>query len=179
MNRRRSTDRHSLRKKLRRIQALHDRATTPGERQAAAAALDRIRDRMERVDEGLPQPEGVITLEELGFTSSEPGYTLPDRAELIAMLLEWSNGDRTARSVGRWASRLVDKLLLPDLPATDPEAIPVEVLLQLSCMRRQPLAVQDIPAMLAFLAAPPDRAAQAWADWFAYVEGVDWRARAS
>ena len=43
------TDERALSEKLLRIEALHAGATTPGERAAAANAMDRIRERLKKV----------------------------------------------------------------------------------------------------------------------------------
>lgn len=43
------TDERALIEKLLRIEALHAGATTPGERAAAANAMDRIRERLKKV----------------------------------------------------------------------------------------------------------------------------------
>jgi hypothetical protein len=55
------TDEQQLREKLRKITALFERATTPGERQAAAAAMERIRAQLP-AQAPPPQPESRFTV---------------------------------------------------------------------------------------------------------------------
>ncbi|HXT96431.1 MAG TPA: hypothetical protein VN853_09030 [Polyangia bacterium] len=55
-------DEKALYEKLRRIEALHAGATTPGERDAAANAIHRIRERLERAEREDPPVEYKFTL---------------------------------------------------------------------------------------------------------------------
>jgi hypothetical protein len=55
-------DEKTLYEKLRRIEALHAGATTPGERDAAANAIRRIRERLERAEQEDPPVEYKFTL---------------------------------------------------------------------------------------------------------------------
>ena len=60
-------DEHKLREKLRRIEALFSGATTPGERDAAAAAAERIRKRLAEVARVEPAIEYKFSLSD-GWT---------------------------------------------------------------------------------------------------------------
>jgi hypothetical protein len=51
------TTEHQLREKLRKIRALFEGAATPGERQAAAAAMDRLRQALDTASKTQPLPE--------------------------------------------------------------------------------------------------------------------------
>lgn len=56
------TTEQQLREKLRKITALFEGAATPGERQAAAAAIDRIRQALNAATKAQPLPETKVSL---------------------------------------------------------------------------------------------------------------------
>jgi hypothetical protein len=58
-------DQAKLIETLQRIEALHAGATTPGERDAAASALERIRARLDRVQQSDPPVEFTFTLNDM------------------------------------------------------------------------------------------------------------------
>lgn|GEM_PF-3431955 len=176
-------DEPTLRRKLLLVEALHEGATTEGERTAAAEARERLVRRMRKL--GLVRQAGVHAAfrhaadlgpdEDLADPLVEENPELPDVEDLLTVLAAWRLGLRSAADVGSWASELCDRLLLPCCNVSDPRAARVEVLLQLAAMRRQPLVEADIPAIETFLQAEPGEAA--WQDWFAWLADVDWRAR--
>lgn len=169
-----------LHRKLLAIEALHDGATTEGERLAAAQARERVLCRLVKL--GLVRRAGVhaafrhaaaLGPEEVLVEAAEA--ELPTTEDLLAVLAGWRLGLRSRREVGRWAAALCDRLLLPCVEVHDPRAARVEVLLQLAAMRRQPLLPADIPAIEAFLCAEPGQAA--WTAWFQWLAGIDWKVR--
>ncbi|RME23888.1 MAG: hypothetical protein D6798_12555 [Deltaproteobacteria bacterium] len=175
-------DEPTLRRKLRAIEALHDGATTEGERRAAAEARARLVRRLVRVSGArrLHVHACFRAAAAMGEASppvldDSPGAELPTVAELLAVLAAWRLELRSAREVERWASRLCDRLLLPSVDVHDPRAARVEVLLQLAAMRRQPLWPADIDEIERFLRAEPGEAA--WRVWFTWLAGIDWEAR--
>ena len=165
----------ALLRKLKRVEALCDRPGNEAERKAAELARARILARLQAVKADEPEAyTGVlidlIAVQGLGAESiqSEAGMRLPAAGEIIARLLAWKAGDRSRAEIQRWAARYVDKMLLPDLPHTDPASIPVEVLLQLSAMKRQPLLTTDVPALIRFLRAEQGPE-EAWTQWFLWL----------
>ncbi len=175
-------DEPTLRRKLRAIEALHDGATTEGERLAAAEARDRVARRLVQVTgvrrlhvHACFRAAAGLGADEAPVLDDDPGVELPTVAELLAVLAAWRMELRTAREVERWACRLCDQLLLPSVDVHDPRAARVEVLLQLAAMKRQPLGRADIDAIEAFLLAEPGEAA--WQAWFSWLAGIDWDAR--
>ncbi len=96
---------------------------------------------------------------------------LPSVRDVEQRLAAWSVGDLERDDLREWAAALVDQVVFPDLPTTDPAAALVELLLQLAS--DLPLARADIPALRAFLAGGVD----AWTAWYAYVRGCDWAFR--
>lgn len=65
----------------------------------------------------------------------------------------------------------------PDHPETDPRSIGVAVLELLSEAHVQLLLPEDIPAVQAFLATEAGAEEEAWAEFNAYWEGIDWERR--
>lgn len=175
---------NALRRKLLAIEALHEGATTEGERVAAAQARERVVARLLRL--GLVRRASVHAVFRhaagLGDLDDSPDplveeaqAELPTSEDLLMVLAAWRMELRTRHEVGEWAAHLCDRLLLPSVDVHDPRAARVEVLLQLAAMVRQPLVTDDIPVIEAFLRAEPGQ--QAWADWFAWLASVDWKAR--
>ncbi len=175
-------DEPNLRRKLLAIEALHEGATTDGERAAAAEARERVARRLVAVT-GMRRLHVHACFRAAAGMAPEPvadplvqvSPELPTVADLLTVLSAWRMDLRTRTEVGRWAAGLCDRLLLPSVDVHDPRAARVEVLLQLASMRRQPLCLDDIPAIEAFLLAEPGEAA--WRDWFDHLAHIDWDAR--
>jgi hypothetical protein len=174
-------DRKALLRRIRRVEALHAGATTEGERTAAARARARLVERL-----GGDVPSGRIEPgEEIRFDplAPPPGAHLDTRLQmptartLVSKVQEWAKGDLSGSELQAWAWRFIDGMLLPDLPASDIDSIRVEVILQLSSLEDQPLWIDDAPALLEFLRTPKRSVEKGWADWFRYVETIDWHAR--
>jgi len=178
-------DRRRLLQKLDRVEALRDGATTPGERAAAIGARERLLRRLAEVmsDDHVHREilrgfaaAGRLHGAHLHVVEDEP-VELPSAACIAGEIGRWRDGELTRSQLAAWASRFVDKMVFPRHPPDDPRSIPIEVLLQLSCMRNQPLYKSDIPALLTFLGAEGDEALGAWQAWFAHVGAIDWRRR--
>jgi hypothetical protein len=176
-----ASDRKALLRRIRRVEALHAGATTEGERTAAARARARLVERL-----GGDVPSGRIDApEEIRFDplAPPPGAHLdtplrmPTHRTLASKIEAWGRGDLTSAELQAWAWRFVDGMLLPDLPASDVDSIRVEVILQLSSLEDQPLWIDDVPALAAFLRTPKRDVEKGWTEWFRYVESVDWHAR--
>lgn len=166
--------RERLLRKLRYVEALFAGATTPGERAAASRAKRRLLGRLGRP----PQPhEHRPPWDPRADAALASCAAMPCSLEFACVLSEWAHGALSALDVAAWAAWHVDKVLLPDYPPHDVRSIPVEVLLQLSAMRHQPLTVDDLPAIRRFLGAGPGEALAAWRTWLAHLAGIDWRAR--
>jgi hypothetical protein len=156
-------DERGLRARLARVEALHRRATTPGERAAAGRARERLVEHLVRLRADDPVVAFVREhLAELLVDEAPPPppARLPSAEQVTLVLREWERGTRTSVEVAEWAAEQVDVV---DLPA-DPRArgaVIGEVLLQLSASARPSPGL--IPAVEAFLAS------EDWAAWFAVV----------
>ena len=176
-----AADRKSLLRRIRRVEALHAGATTEGERTAAARARARLVERLGGdVPSGRLEPAEEIRFDPL---APPPGAHLDTRLQmptartLVSKVQAWAKGELAGSELQAWAWRFVDGMLLPDLPASDVDSIRVEVILQLSSLEDRPLWIDDAQALLAFLRTPTRSAEKGWADWFQYVETIDWHAR--
>lgn len=155
-----------LHRRLRLVDTLAQRGATVGERAAARQVARRLR---ERLREASAAPRATV----LPGDPTDPirqghaDLTLPDRAELAAVVQAWRLGEVDDAAVGAWACTFVGGLLLPDLPADDPDSIPIEVLLQLSTVPGGPVGVDHADGLLAFLSTGPNDTRAGWARWFA------------
>ena len=156
------TPRRVLLQRLARVEALLERATTDGERRAAQAAADRLRARL-----AVPKP--TIPADPL---LSPPGRGWPDRGMLRDRVHHWMSGRLSNEALAEWAQAEVDQCLLPDVPASDPVSVEVEVLLQLSTLHLGVLLPgRDGPALLAFLDTSEDDTEGGWRAWFRHLRG--------
>jgi hypothetical protein len=156
-------DERGLRGRLERVEALHRRAATPGERAAAARARDRLVDHLTRLRQADPVARFVEEhLAELGVPGEPPPppRSVPEVDDVLGVLAAWVAGARAADEVAAWAAELVDRVDFPADPEA-PGAMVGEVLLQLSSDEHPPAALA--PAAAAFLRTGD------WAAWFAVV----------
>jgi hypothetical protein len=156
-------DERGLRVRLARVEALHERAGTPGERAAAARARDRLVSHLVRLRAEDPVVVFVEEhLAELGVPGAPPPppAQVPGVDELLRVLAEWELGLRTASEVARWAAEQVDAVELPADPAAE-GAIVGEVLLQLSASHSPPSAL--VSAARRFVRTGD------WNEWFSLV----------
>ena len=162
-----------LRERLARVEALHRGATTDGEREAAAKALERVALKIVEVrskDEVARFCAAhVASLGVPGRRNVDQGGRAPTAAEIRAMLLAWTRGDVSRRRVRAWAQKICDRVVFPADPMAD-GACRGELLLQLADLDRIGLTPADVPAMLAFL----DHR-----DWHAWFELLATAARSS
>lgn len=182
-------DRNKLIARLYRIEALVKGATTPGERVAATTARSKVvekllanpcpvqRDVLEDLAEAALDADPLSDEATDELMPDDPFVQLPTVAELRRVLQDWLDGERESDDVADWASDYVDKLVLPSYPSDDPRSIPIEVLMQLSCLPRQELMGEDIAELMAFLGGAEGDAGAAWERWFGHLEQVDWRSR--
>ena len=144
------------------MQALHDGATTPGERAAAAQALQRLARRLEalRADDPVARfVAGHVRMLSVPRAPEPPAAELPDARAMASMLASWEEGAVSDRRVQRWAERLVAAVDLPSHPEHE-GACRAEVLLQLAMLDRVPLTRADVPAIRRFLRT------RDWSAWF-------------
>ena len=99
------------------------------------------------------------------------------REEVEALLRRWERGDVDVQQVHSEAERLINEWNWPEFPRSDPRSIVVEILMQLEILNHQLITEEDIPAMLAFLAAQADFEADGWQAWKAYWKGINLEAR--
>ncbi len=161
-----SSDEHSLRRRLARVEALHRGATTSGEREAAARARDRLLDRIAVVRENDPVARFCAEhVAELGVPPEPPPppARLPERAELLAVLDLWASGHWSRHEVHAWATSVVDRVVIPD-ETESAAAVVAEVLLQLAALHHVPLVAEDLPRVRAFLLHGD------WGAWFGLIE---------
>ncbi len=153
---------------MQRVQALHDGATTPGERAAAASALRRLMMRLSEVRASDPVASFVrdqVTRLGVDRAPEPPAVPLPSTQEVSRVLLLWETGDWTTAEVATWASALVGAVDLPSHPDA-PGAVRAEVLLQLAMVHRVPLRAHHVPSIRRFLRK------RAWEGWFALLAEV-------
>lgn len=163
-----TVDERGLWQRLQRVQALHDGATTPGEREAAARALQRLARRLEalRADDPVARfVAGDVRRLSIARPPEPPGEDLPDERSMASMLAAWEQGTVGDRQVQRWAERFVAGVDLPSHP-DDEGACRAEVLLQLAMLDRVPLTRADVPVLRRFLRT------RDWAAWFARLAEV-------
>lgn len=154
-----------LRERLERVEALHERATTPGEKEAARKAGERLLKRLEKVR--ADDPIGRFCrahLAALGVAPRRPPPPppLPSGRAVLNVLARWECGDWSRHRVHRWASRVVDRVTLPDHP-DDTRACRSEVLLQLAALHHVDLRDTDVPGIRRFLRTGN------WSAWFDLV----------
>lgn len=148
--------------RLARVEALADRASTPGERRAALSAAERLRSRLAASAPTLPADPWL----------DPPGGRWPGRAKLRALVRAWTQGRLSDAALAARAQHEVDQNLLPDLPVSDPESVEVEVLLQLSTLHLGALLPErDGAALLAFLDTPAEDSARGWQAWYRHLRG--------
>lgn len=94
-----------------------------------------------------------------------PPEILPSDRAVLGALARWETGDWSLDRVHRWAQRVVDRVTLPTDPGHE-GACRAEVLLQLACLHRVPLAPSDVPAIRRFLRI------RDWTAWFDLVAGA-------
>ena len=160
---------------MQRVQALHDGATTPGERQAAARAMERLHERISKVRAADPVASFVREhVERLGIDRAPepPAVELPSHREVAAVLSRWEQGDWLDHEVCTWASALVGAVDLPSHPEAV-GAVRAEVLLQMAMLSRVPLRASDVPKIRRFLRT------REWGEWFELLARVAANARLS
>lgn len=162
------SDRDRIWEKLRRVEALRQGATTPGERAAAESARARLLERLEAAPE---PPLEIGSAEVVASVDYDvpAGAGLPGIYTFGRVLRAWADGDLTREGVRAWASGVVGSTLLPICDLDDPRSLRVELLMQLSALDRQPLDPSDVPALLGFLQGEAGPAA--WAAWFEWLRG--------
>ena len=154
----------TLQRRLRAIEALIEGATTDGERQAAEKAKARLVARLDADDDARK------ACGPWGWQPPDAAWVdVPCERMVRGWLTSWAAGDTTTKELQKRASFYVDKVVLPLYDPSDVRSIPIELLLQLSSMKRQPLSPDDVPELLHFLDAP-EGAEAAWAAWFAFLE---------
>lgn len=161
----RSPDERGIRARLARVEALHKGATTPGEREAAARARERLLSHLQRVRDDDPIAQFCAQhVAELGVAPAPPlpPERLPDERALLGILARWEAGDLDEDRVCAWAQRHVDRTVLPDDPRADGAAV-AEVLLQLAALEHVQLRPSDVPRIRRFVR---DRD---WTAWFRVV----------
>ncbi|MED5374349.1 MAG: hypothetical protein VX899_25245 [Myxococcota bacterium] len=145
----------AIHRKLQRARRLLAGASTPGERRAARAAVDRLSRRLAR-EQASPPLDWLQT-----------DRPTPDAPQLHRKLDAWERGEICARRLQAWARKVVDQQLMPDHPPEHPESIPVELVMVLSALEAHGLDCCHIPQLRAFLDArdPLD----AWRRWFTFL----------
>jgi len=163
-----SAQENRLRRRLERVVALHEGATTEGERRAAAEARDRLIARLERVRRDDPVVRfvhGHLRHLEVAGPPEPPEVPLPSRREVASALSQWERGAWDDGRMQAWAARLVDAVDLPSHPRAV-GACRAEVLLQLAMLDRVPLHASDVPLIRRFLRT------RDWSGWFELVARV-------
>lgn len=157
----------NLKRKLQRARVLAREGASPGERQAAQAAVRRLQAKLRLVEPGELRDPGKAVLPADPWL--DPPQPPPSAGEIAIRLLEWERGDLSTAALHAWAHQVVGSVLLPDLSPDEDGAVAVEIVLQLSAMRHHPLDHSDLPALRAFLASGGAKAG--WQAWFAHLAG--------
>lgn len=157
----------NLKRKLQRARVLAREGSSPGERQAAQAAVHRLQARLRLVEPGELRDPGDAVLPADPWL--DPPTPPPSAGEIAIQLLEWERGDLSTAQLQAWAHQIVGSVLLPDLPPSEAGAVAVEIVLQLSAMDHHPLSHEDLPALRAFLAC--GGAESGWQAWFQHLAG--------
>lgn len=144
-------DERKIEERLARVEALHRGATTPGEREAAARARDRLLNHLAAVrgDDEIARfcAEHVAELA-VAPAPPPPPEPIPDLYAVLAVLARWEAGDWSASDVREWAEEIVDRVEFPD----DPVLVPIaEVTMQLAGLPRVGLRPRHIPGIRRFL----------------------------
>jgi len=164
----------TLIQRLVRVEALERGATTPGEREAASRARERLTARLIQVRERDPVARFVADhVAALGVAPQRrpaPRERLPTPAALAAALARWRAGEWSRLDIHVWAEHIVDRVVLPTDPRAEGACIS-EVLLQLSMMHRVALTPADIPEILSFVRG------EDWSAWFALIAAATKRPR--
>ena len=105
-----------------------------------------------------------------------------DRNALLDLLTRWERGEVSAWQVVEEAEEAEEAIdgdldVVPELPKSDPNSIPVAVLGLLSTAHHQPLLPVDIPVLLRFLRAKPGGELDAWQELDRYFDSIDWKQR--
>jgi hypothetical protein len=103
---------------------------------------------------------------------------------LAELLLRWQAGEVSAWQMIEEAEEAEDlhfgeAAVIPEIPRSDPQSIPLAVLEMLAIANHQKLLQADVPALLKFLEAPLGRELEAWATFDQYWRVVDLAARES
>jgi hypothetical protein len=162
----RTMDHEKLQRRLQHVRQLAEAGATAGERGAARAAAARLE---ARIAETAPPRVAPVQLDPA--LRPGPASLVPTAATLRAAIEAWSSGDRSPHGIAVEARRLIDRVVLPDRPPTDPLSIRVEVVMLLSTLDRGPLSPLDGPALLRFLDGCAHDPAAAWRAWFRHLEG--------
>ncbi len=161
-------DEEKLRRRLAHVRALAAGGATTGEKTAARAAAARLEARLRGTRHpGLPPAR----LDPALMPGTEA--TVPTAAALRSAITSWLEGASTPESVAADARRLVDRVVLPDLPPSDPVSIRVETVMLLTTLPAGPIQTADGPALLRFLDGITGDCEAAWRAWFAHLEGTE------
>jgi len=168
-------DRFDLICKLAAVEAVEGRGATAGEREAARQARLRLEERLAS-DPQLPtafaeEMAHGAHLQPAPSTQPPAGRrrTLPASEELAARLQTVQGCPQSSVVLSRWAARLVDGVVFPQLPPDDPASVVPEVLLVLAA---GPPSTPMVDSMIRFLQALPEASCEAWRHWFNDLETV-------
>ena len=159
----------SLHRRLQRVRVLAERGATAGERRAAREAAARLEARLQKED-----PTACAQLEaDDGLDpalSPGPASVVPSTATLRSWVLDWQRGSAQPSAIARVARGLVDRVVLPDRPPSDPLSVRVEVVMLMTSLGSGPLDPADAPALLSFLSEGEVAPENAWRAWFRHLE---------
>src|SRR5450759_3728298 len=105
-----------------------------------------------------------------------------DRDSLVDLLRRWQSGENSHWTVVNEAEAAEEALFgnleaVPASPRTDPNSVGLAVLELLADAHVQRVLPEDIPAILKFLAVETGQELEAWQDFDAYWDSVDFAAR--
>ncbi len=158
-------------RRLERAEALRDRATTEGERCAAAAACERLQKRLMHELQRDPVRRHVLAEFDALIEDDapmSPNTMHPWRDQLLRQLARWENGTLRDSALRQWTQGVVDRNLLPSDP-DDIESFWADVVLQLASGKRGVLCAHHVPSLKRFLRheGPPP-----WEAWFGWLDDL-------
>lgn len=160
-------DEGKLQRRLVHVRALAAGGATTGEKAAARAAADRIEARLRQSrhrSSASTQLDPTLT--------AGPEAAVPTAVALRSAITDWLEGASTPEAIAAEARHVIDRVVLPDLPPSDPVSIRVETVMLLTTLPRGPIQPADGPALLRFLDGITGDCEAAWCAWFAHLEGV-------
>ncbi len=103
--------------------------------------------------------------------------TTINRKTIIDLLARWRLDQLTEVELHEEIESIWERDDWSQYPHEDSRSILVEVLSQLEVLNHQLIIKEDIPAIVDFLSTPKGKELEAWKNWMAYWDNVDYERR--